>query len=335
MSKAARAGSPARGGGRRSPTSSPSALILARFAPGERVELTGFFNLVLVYNKGAAFSFLADAPGWQTPVLVGLRRWSRRWSCRVLLVRIARAAAVLRRPRADPRRRARQRHRPPALRPRGRLPRVARRRLALPGVQRRRLGDHDRRGASDPRRLPPAMKSELALLLKALAFAAHKHRDQRRKDAAGLALHQPSDRARRRAGERGRGDRLSKCSARRCCTTPSRTPRPRTEELVDAFGSRIARHRRRSDRRQDAAEARAQAPADRARARTLSGEAKLVKLADKICNLRDVAERPPANWDLARRREYFDWAKRVVDGLRGADPRLEAAFDAAYAQRPA
>ena len=53
-----------------------------------------------------------------------------------------------------------------------------------------------------------------------------------------------------------------------------------------------------------------------------------MKLADKICNLRDVAERPPASWDLARRREYFDWAKRVVDGLRGAHPRLEAAFDA-------
>jgi signal peptidase II len=45
-------------------------LVLARFAPGERIELTGFFNLVLVFNKGAAFSFLADAPGWQTPALV-------------------------------------------------------------------------------------------------------------------------------------------------------------------------------------------------------------------------------------------------------------------------
>jgi signal peptidase II len=45
-------------------------LVLSHFAPGERVELTGFFNLVLVFNRGAAFSFLADAPGWQTPVLV-------------------------------------------------------------------------------------------------------------------------------------------------------------------------------------------------------------------------------------------------------------------------
>ena len=48
------------------------ALILARFAPGERLEVTGFFNLVLAFNKGAAFSLLAQAPGWQTPVLVAI-----------------------------------------------------------------------------------------------------------------------------------------------------------------------------------------------------------------------------------------------------------------------
>ena len=65
----------------------------------------------------------------------------------------------------------------------------------------------------------------------------------------------------------------------------------------------------------------------------LSTQAKLVKLADKICNLRDVAHRPPASWDLQRRREYFDWAKRVVEGLRGVHAGLEAAFDAAYRMR--
>ena len=48
------------------------ALVLARFAPGERLELTGFLNLVLVFNKGAAFSLLAQAPGWQTPVLIAI-----------------------------------------------------------------------------------------------------------------------------------------------------------------------------------------------------------------------------------------------------------------------
>jgi signal peptidase II len=46
------------------------AMVLGRFALGERLEVTGFFNMVLVYNKGAAFSFLSDAAGWQTPALV-------------------------------------------------------------------------------------------------------------------------------------------------------------------------------------------------------------------------------------------------------------------------
>lgn len=46
------------------------ALVLARFALGERLELAPFFNLVLVYNKGAAFSFLSQASGWQKPLLV-------------------------------------------------------------------------------------------------------------------------------------------------------------------------------------------------------------------------------------------------------------------------
>ena len=32
---------------------------------GEVIRVTGFFNLVLAYNSGAAFSFLADAGGWQ------------------------------------------------------------------------------------------------------------------------------------------------------------------------------------------------------------------------------------------------------------------------------
>ena len=47
-----------------------------------------------------------------------------------------------------------------------------------------------------------------------------------------------------------------------------------------------------------------------------------------------MADRPPAQWDLRRRQEYFEWAKKVIDQLRGAHPKLEAAFDAAYARKP-
>jgi guanosine-3',5'-bis(diphosphate) 3'-pyrophosphohydrolase len=62
----------------------------------------------------------------------------------------------------------------------------------------------------------------------------------------------------------------------------------------------------------------------------ISLRVKLVKLADKICNLRDIAKSPPADWSLERKQGYFDWAKAVVDGLRGAHPGLEAMFDEAY-----
>jgi len=67
-------------------------------------------------------------------------------------------------------------------------------------------------------------------------------------------------------------------------------------------------------------------------ARTLSERAKLVKLADKICNVYDIIAAPPANWTLTRKREYLHWANDVVDGLRGAHPGLEAIFDDVYAK---
>jgi signal peptidase II len=46
-------------------------MVLSRFVLGERIEVTSFLNMVLVYNKGAAFSFLSEASGWQTPLLIG------------------------------------------------------------------------------------------------------------------------------------------------------------------------------------------------------------------------------------------------------------------------
>jgi (p)ppGpp synthase/HD superfamily hydrolase len=71
-----------------------------------------------------------------------------------------------------------------------------------------------------------------------------------------------------------------------------------------------------------------------ARAAKSSKRAKLIKLADKICNLRDILTSPPADWSLVRRREHFDWAKTVVDRLRGTNAGLERRFDAVYSQRP-
>ncbi len=60
--------------------------------------------------------------------------------------------------------------------------------------------------------------------------------------------------------------------------------------------------------------------------------AQFIKLADKISNLRSILTSPPADWSGDRKREYFEWAKRVVDGLRAPDPRLKKQFDAIYAE---
>lgn len=65
-----------------------------------------------------------------------------------------------------------------------------------------------------------------------------------------------------------------------------------------------------------------------------SHTAKLVKLADKIANLRDISSSPPANWSLERRQASFDWAKQVIDQVRGTHAELEALFDEEYARRP-
>jgi guanosine-3',5'-bis(diphosphate) 3'-pyrophosphohydrolase len=59
-----------------------------------------------------------------------------------------------------------------------------------------------------------------------------------------------------------------------------------------------------------------------------------VKLADKICNLRDIIASPPAGWSPEQRRKYFDWAKEVVDQIRGTNSRLERRFDQLYEKRP-
>ena len=52
---------------------------------GRSVEVTSFFNFVLVYNSGAAFSFLASAGGWQRAFFIGIALVASVWI--VLLLR--------------------------------------------------------------------------------------------------------------------------------------------------------------------------------------------------------------------------------------------------------
>jgi guanosine-3',5'-bis(diphosphate) 3'-pyrophosphohydrolase len=180
--------------------------------------------------------------------------------------------------------------------------------------------------------MKPRPEKDLALLFRALAFAAHKHRDQRRKDAeASPYINHPIALAEVLAGEGGVSDAEVLAAALLHDTIEDTATT--AEELRAGFGERIAAMV------VEVTDDKELPKADRKRlqiehAAGISDGAKLVKLADKICNLRDVAERPPAKWDLQRRQAYFDWAKRVIDRLRGIHPRLEAAFDAAYRRKP-
>ena len=62
-----------------------------------------------------------------------------------------------------------------------------------------------------------------------------------------------------------------------------------------------------------------------------SDRARMLKIADKTSNLRDIAADPPADWPPERKREYITWAASVVDGCRGVSPQLERQFEAAEA----
>src|SRR5688572_20699522 len=160
------------------------------------------------------------------------------------------------------------------------------------------------------------------LWLDALAFAADRHRDQRRKDAvASPYINHPIALARVLANEAGiiEPDVLAAALLHDTIEDTETT----AEDIRQRFGARIA------SIVEEVTDDQSLPKADQKRlqiehAATLSREAKLVKLADKTCNLRDMADHPPAGWPMSRRLEYFDWAKAVIDGLRGVHAGLEA-----------
>jgi (p)ppGpp synthase/HD superfamily hydrolase len=59
----------------------------------------------------------------------------------------------------------------------------------------------------------------------------------------------------------------------------------------------------------------------------LSSRARLIRLADKISNVRAVTDSSPIDWSLERRRDYVDWSEQVIAGCRGCSPALERAYD--------
>ena len=172
----------------------------------------------------------------------------------------------------------------------------------------------------------------MAQFLEVLAFSAFKHRAQRRKDRhASAYINHPIELARVLHNEGGVSDPATLCAAILHDTVEdTQTTRA---ELARRFGSAIARIVMEvTDNKRLRKHTRKRLQIEHAP--HLSPRAKLVKLADKICNLRDLREHPPVGWSRSRKRQYFDWAWRVVDGLRGVHPDLEKAFDREYRRRP-
>lgn len=167
--------------------------------------------------------------------------------------------------------------------------------------------------------------TEAARLLEALHFSADRHRDQRRKGASRAPyINHPIEVAHVLAGV-GEVTDLDTLLAAILHDTIEDTGTS-AEELVSRFGrtvgglveevtddKRLPKDERKRRQIQHAAHA--------------SPGAKQIKLADKICNVRDVTHAPPSDWSHERRVAYLDWTEQVVAGCRGVNPALERHYD--------
>ena len=200
--------------------------------------------------------------------------------------------------------------------------------IARPGKRGARITQ--RSGGSQGSRMCGVQKDkDLGLVLKAMGFAAAKHRDQRRKDAeASPYINHPIALADVLWNEGDVRDLVTIAAALLHDTVEDTQTTP--EELLGAFGTSVAAVVEEvTDVKFLSKRGRKELQVARA-----SERAKQVKLADKICNLRDILASPPKDWSIERIREYFDWAKKVIDQVRGTNLKLERRFDQLYGKRP-
>jgi len=172
--------------------------------------------------------------------------------------------------------------------------------------------------------MAPDQPNPFQLVFAALRFAAHKHRDQRRKGEEGSPyLHHCIEVADTLAGVGNVDDPEVLAAAVLHDTLEDTETTP--EELAAHFGERVRRIVEEvSDDRTLTRDRRRAIQVEKAPG--LSREAKLIKLADKICNVSDVALAPPVGWSLERRAEYAEWTAQVVAGCRGTSAPLEERY---------
>ncbi len=164
-------------------------------------------------------------------------------------------------------------------------------------------------------------------LLKAISFAADKHRRQRRKDAeASPYINHPIAVATVLASEGDVSDEATLLAAVLHDTVED--TQTTFVELEEHFGPEVAGLvRELTDDKSIEKKERKRLQIEHARESSI--RAKQVKIADEICNVRDITVSPPADWPLQRRREYLTWSQKVVAGCRDVNPKLDQAFDRA------
>jgi len=175
-----------------------------------------------------------------------------------------------------------------------------------------------------------ADRTDTANLLKAIEFASRKHSSQRRKDAeASPYINHPIAVAHLLADTGAVTDPVTLMAAVLHDTIEDTETTP--EELDQVFGPTVRKvvQEVTDDKSLDKA-VRKQLQVDHAP--LLSPRAKAVKLGDKIANVQDVTNAPPADWDLIRRIQYLDWTEKVVDGCRGTNAPLERLYDEVLAR---
>ncbi len=167
-------------------------------------------------------------------------------------------------------------------------------------------------------------------VLRALHFAAQKHRDQRRKDPeASPYVNHVIDVAETLARVGGVDDALMLQAAILHDTIED--TETSAAEIERVFGQEIqSLVTEMTDDRSLPKKERKRLQIEHAP--HLSPRAKQIKLADKICNIRDVTHSPPESWSLERRLEYLDWSEQVVAGCRGCNPALEQCYDRILAE---
>ncbi len=171
---------------------------------------------------------------------------------------------------------------------------------------------------------------DTVLLLDAIHFAADRHRYQRRKDPdATPYINHPLSLAELLARVGGVRDPVVLIAAVLHDTVEDTETTP--DELEARYGAEVRRvvDEVTDDRSLGQAERKALQVQHAAHS---SSRAKLVKLADKICNVIDVTEHAPPDWQPERRIAYLDWSARVVDACRGTNTALEAEFDRVLAR---